>query len=128
MLSVFLCVGIMLQEPKRYYSKKGDEISDFWLYIKRPDLSNNFDLLKFEAFKGVAKWANDTLHKGDTVEVRARPVTKRYINKKTGKKGYTVIFRVAYMRLICHKSKLLLNQFGGDTVPQLNEEEFMYWG
>lgn len=126
MLSCFTCTGMLLAEPKRFYSKNGDEISDFWLMIKRSENSNNYDKLKFEAFKGVAKYVNDNLHTGDMVSVRARPINKE--QKINGKKHYGIIFRVAMIELICHRNRLLLNEFGGSTVPELNESDFMYWG
>lgn len=126
MLSCFTCAGMILSEPKRFYSKKGDEISDFWLMIKRSEQSNNYDLLKFEAFKGVAKYVNEHIHTGDMVSVRARPINR--VEKINGKKRHGVIFKVAMVELICHRNRLLLNEFGGSTVPELNESDFQYWG
>lgn len=130
LLSVFTCVGIMAQEPKRYYSKQAskNEISDFWLFIKRSEKTNNYDLLKFEAFKGIAKWINDNLHKGDVVQVRARPRGVKIKDTKTGELKQTIIFRVAFIEFVCHQQRLMLNEFGGDTFPQLEENDYMYWG
>lgn len=127
MLSCFTCTGMMLAEPKRFYSKKGDEISDFWLRIKRSENSNNYDILKFEAFKGVAKYINEEIHTGDMVSVRSRPISVEF-KEKDGKKRHGVIFRVAMLELICHRNRLLLNEFGASTVPELDEREFQYWG
>lgn len=128
MLSCYTCTGMIFAEPKRFYSKNKVEISNFWLSIKRSDKSNNYDYLKFEAYGPPANFVNTYLHKGDMVSVRSRPISKNYVSKKTGEKRHGVVFRAIMIEIICHKNRLLLNEFGGSDFPELNEMQFQFWG
>lgn len=115
-------------EPKRCYSKDGNDISNFWLLIKRSDRTKSYDSLKFEAYGTIAKYINDYLHKGDLVSVRSRPVTKKYKHGKTGETRFGVVFRVSTIEFICHRNRLMLNQFGESEFPELDERQFQFWG
>lgn len=128
MVSCYVCVGSVLNEPRRNYKKDGTEVSSFWLLIKRNDKMNNYDYLKFEAYASVAKFINDYIHIGDVVSVRSRPVSIKYKHKKTGEMRHGIIFRVAMLEFICHKKRLMINEFGGSEFPELDERQFQYWG
>lgn len=127
MMSVYNCNGVMLLEPKRAYNKNKQEISEFYLWVKRSDQSKKSDILPFKAFKELANFINDNIHRGDTVAVRSRPKVIRW-NDKDGKKHKMIYFEAASIDIICHRERLLINKFGESTVPEINEWDFHFWG
>lgn len=126
-MSVLNCNGVMLHEPKRAYNKNKQEISEFYLIIRRSDQSKKSDILPFRAFKELATYINNNIHKGDVVAVRSRPKVDTW-KDKNGKKQKMIFFEAASIDIICHKERLLINQFGESTVPEINEWDFHFWG
>lgn len=127
MMCVLNCNGVILQEPKRAYNKANQEISQFYLYVRRSDRSGKHDVLPFRAFKELANYINNEVHKGDMVALRARPVADKWIDRD-GKKKNRIVFNAASIDIICHRERLLIDKFGGSLVPEINEWDFQFWG
>lgn len=126
MLCRMICVGLIKGEPKRRYSNKGVEASNFTVAVKRDDNTDKWDGFRFEAWDNVANYINEYLHHGDVVSVISRPKKIVYQNKE-GKKADYLIYRVISINLICHGNKIMMNKFGGidfPAFPDLNYDLF----
>lgn len=127
-MSVYLAIGTLLAEPKRTYTKAKIEMSSFKLLIKRDDLSKKSDVFSFFAFKEVANFINSYAHKGDVIEVRARPKMDPYTDKDGKKRNY-FHFVVAHVAFVPQKNyKQFVTHFGGTEIPEINEWDHRGWG
>lgn len=126
MLSVYTGVGFLRKEPKRYYSKKGTEISTFTLLIKTDDDKNNYDALNFMAVGKVAAFINTNVHVGTVLSVIARPKKNWYV-KKDGTKVEGITFIIKSVQTICKTEKLRLDRFGGSIFPEYPDIDYEAW-
>lgn len=123
MTSVYACVGVIFHEPKRYYVKNGDEVSIFFVSVKRNDNKNRWDLFKFEAYGNEAHYINEYLHNGDTVSIVSRPLQKYFKNRK-GEKTNHVEFRVISINFVCGKEKTKRYNFGIMGLQELQDMDY----
>lgn len=110
------CVGMVRGEPRRGYTKNGNEFSNFAVIVKRNDEQNKYDFFRFEAWNTLAKYINENIHSGDMVSVVSRPLENNF-TRKDGIKVGTYKFRVREINFICSKNKTLLSQFSGIEIP-----------
>lgn len=128
MLCYMMCAGKLADNPKRYYTKKsGNEMAIFSLLIKRNNGRNEYDCFQFDAYGRSAKYINENLHRGDVVTILCRPIRHKY-KTKDGKNTDRVIFRVMSLNYICHKNKIMVNQFGGYDFPELTDIDYGFGG
>lgn len=121
MYSIFLCNGLLAEDPKRSYARNGElEISRFSLLVQRNDANRKWDMFKFQAFDSIAKYINEHLHRHDLVMIASRPKNAKYTNMK-GVEVENSIYTVTSISLIIKKKFLDLNQFGKNDFPEIQD-------